>query len=236
MKNMRLRNWRPFKNWRPYEIVWLTLFSVIAIVFTIVWQDSIFGFTVFLTGVLCVVLAAKGNIWTYVFGTYNTLGYAYIAYTNALFGEMGLNLLFFLPMNVVGFFIWRRHSHEGQVEMRKLTMPWFVMVVVICIASTLAMGFGLSLIPGQNTPYIDATTNVLSIMATILMVRRYREQWLLYIALNMFTIAMWTLRTINGSPDGVMMIVMWSAYLINAVYGFIVWSRGAKLAAGEAGA
>jgi nicotinamide mononucleotide transporter len=225
-----------FKNWKPYEIAWLCLFSLIAVTLTVIWQDSIFGFSVFLTGILCVILAAKGNIWTYVFGAYNTLGYAYIAFTNALYGEMGLNILFFLPMNIVGFFMWRRHMHEGQVQMRKLTPLRFMLVALGCVIGVLAMGFGLSLIPGQNTPYIDATTNVLSIVATILMVRRFREQWLLYIVLNIFTIAMWTIRSINGSPDGAMMIVMWSAYLVNAVYGFIVWNHGARALAQEASA
>jgi nicotinamide mononucleotide transporter len=111
-----------------------------------------------------------------------------------------------------------------------------MLVALGCVIGVLAMGFGLSLIPGQNTPYIDATTNVLSIVATILMVRRFREQWLLYIVLNIFTIAMWTIRSINGSPDGAMMIVMWSAYLVNAVYGFIVWNHGARALAQEASA
>ena len=39
---------------------------------------------------------------------------------------------------------------------------------------------------------------------------------------------MWTSRTIAGSQDGAMMIVMWSAYLINAVYCYYTWSKGAK--------
>lgn len=221
------------KNWKSFEIIWLALFSLTAIVLTTLWQDSILGFSVFLTGVLCVVLAAKGNIWTYAFGTYNTLGYAYIAFTNGLYGEMGLNLLFFLPMNVIGFIMWRKHMRDGQVEMRKLTPIRFTLVALGSVACTFAMGFVLSLISGQNTPYIDATTNVLSIIATILMVRRYREQWLLYVVLNIFTIVMWTIRTVNGSSDGIMMIVMWSAYLVNAVYGFIVWSRGAAYSTQE---
>ena len=86
------------KSWNLYEIIWLALFSMVAITLTIVWKYTIFGFSVFITGVLCVILAAKGNLWTYIFGMYNTFGYAYLAFTNGLFGEMGLNLLFFAPM------------------------------------------------------------------------------------------------------------------------------------------
>ena len=39
---------------------------------------------------------------------------------------------------------------------------------------------------------------------------------------------MWVIRLLHGSPDGILMIVMWSAYLINACYGFYNWSKGVK--------
>lgn len=216
------------KGWNLYEIIWLLLFSAIAIILTLIWKDTLFGLSVFITGVLCVVLAAKGNIWTYIFGMYNTFGYAYLAYNNGLFGEMGLNLFFFVPMNIIGFKIWRKRLTGNIVEMRGLNIKEKIITTIICLISTIGLGFVLSRISGQNSPYIDATTNVLSIIATILMVWRYKEQWILYILLNIFTIIMWSIRTIAGSSDGVMMIVMWSAYLINAVYGYYNWNKGSK--------
>ncbi|MNO03121.1 Nicotinamide riboside transporter PnuC [compost metagenome] len=60
------------------------------------------------------------------------------------------------------------------------------------------------------------------------MVRRFKEQWLVYIVLNMFTVLLWVIRTLEGSGEGQLMIIMWSAYLINAVYGYYNWSQGAK--------
>lgn len=216
------------KGWNIYEIIWLLLFSTVAIILTVIWKDTIFGLSVFISGVLCVVLAAKGNIWTYIFGMYNSFGYAYLAYTNGLFGEMGLNLFFFVPMNIIGFVIWRMRMTENIVEMRGLNIKGKLLTTIVCLSGTISLGFAISLIPGQNTPYIDATTNVLSIVATVLMVWRYKEQWLLYIVLNIFTIIMWSIRTMAGSSDGAMMIVMWSAYLINAVYGYYNWNKGSK--------
>ncbi len=201
-------------SWNVYEIAWLALFSGVAIALTVIMKDTVFGFTVFLTG---------------VFGMYNTFGYAYLAYTNGLFGEVGLNLLFFVPMNVVGFVMWKKHLRGNQqVSMRQLDIRGLVKVAAICVAGSGALGYGLSLIEGQNSPYIDALTTVLSIVATILMVRRYKEQWLVYIVLNVFTVLLWVIRTADGSPDGLLMIVMWSAYLVNAIYGYYTWNKGAR--------
>lgn len=215
-------------GWNLYEMVWLGLFSGMAIVLTFLMEDTLFGFTVFITGVLCVVLAAKGNLMTYVFGMYNTLGYAYLAWVNGLFGEVMLNLLFFVPMNIIGFLMWKNHRQGGKLSMLQLNKGGLLLVAAVCAAVSAALGFGLSFIEAQNSPYIDATTTVLSIVATFLMVKRYKEQWLVYIVLNMFTVLLWAIRTAEGSPDGGMMIVMWSAYLINALYGYYTWNKGAK--------
>jgi nicotinamide mononucleotide transporter len=217
-----------FKEWNLYEIIWLSTFIIIATALTFIWKETPFGFTVFITGVLCVVLAAKGNIWTYVFGMYNSFGYAYLAFINGLFGEMGLNLLFFIPMNVIGFMLWKKQMIGNTVEMLGLKTTSKIFTAIVCILGSFGMGFALSLIPGQNTPYIDATTNVLSVVATFLMIWRYKEQWILYIVLNIFTIIMWSIRTMHGSAEGSMMIVMWCAYLINAVYGYYNWNKGEK--------
>ncbi len=213
------------RSWNLYEIVWLTVFCGAALILTLIMEDSLFGLSTFITGIFCVLLAAKGNILTYVFGMYNTFGYAYISYINGLYGEMGLNILFFVPMNIIGFVFWRKRLQQNVVEMRRLNTRVFSYLIFICILSVWVLGWALSLIKTQNTPYIDATTNILSIAATLLMVWRYREQWILYIILNVFTIIMWVIRTMQGSSDGIMMIVMWIAFLTNAVYGYYVWSK-----------
>lgn len=215
-------------GWNLFEIVWLVLFTSIAVGFMIISKDSLVGFTVFITGVLCVVLAAKGNLMSYVFGMYNTVGYAYLAYINGLFGEVMLNLLFFVPMNVVGFYMWKNNRQDGKLSMRQMDLKGLFLVGAVCVIGCLLLGIGLSFIPGQNSPYIDAITTVLSIVATFLMVRRFKEQWLVYIVLNMFTVLLWVIRMLEGSGEGLLMIVMWSAYLVNAVYGYYNWNKGAK--------
>ncbi|MEO3946609.1 nicotinamide riboside transporter PnuC [Gorillibacterium sp. CAU 1737] len=219
---------RILSRWSIYELIWLGLFCGTAIGITVISKDTLFGFTVFLTGVLCVLLAAKGSLMTYVFGMYNTFGYAYLAYGNGLYGEVMLNLLFFVPMNVIGFVMWKNHREEGKVVMKQMSGKSLLGVAAISAFGSLALGFALSFIPSQNSPYIDALTTVLSVMATFLMVRRYKEQWLLYIVLNLFTVVLWVIRLLDGSPDGALMIVMWSAYLINALYGYYTWNKGAK--------
>lgn len=214
--------------WRPFEVAWLTAFVAVAVVITLVTGDNLFGFAIFLSGVLCVVLAAKGSILNYPIGLVNTIGYGYLAMRNGLFGEQWLNWGFYAPMAVIGFLLWRKHTNRTIVEMRRLGGPMLALLALVCAALIAAGGFGLSQIDGQNTPYIDATTNVLTVAATLLAATRFREQWGFYLVLNAFTVIMWVIRWAAGSPDGPLMVLMWSAYFVNAAYGYYVWTKGSR--------
>jgi len=216
------------KGWNLFEVIWLTLFSVVILILSLVWKSSILGISVYLTGVICVVLAAKGNIWNYAFGIYNSIAYAWLSYQNGLFGEVMLNILFFVPTGVIGWLMWRKRIEGNTVMMRKMKWKSTSGMIIICLIATLVYGIWLSTLKGQNTPYLDAFNVVASILATLAMMWRYREQWFLYIGINTVEAIMWVIRLTNGSSDAPTMAVMWIAYLVNSIYGFYVWNRGSQ--------
>ena len=63
-----------------------------------------------ISGVLCVVLVAKGSIWNYLFGLINVSMYAYISYKASLYGDAALNALYYLPMQFIGWWQWRKRG------------------------------------------------------------------------------------------------------------------------------
>jgi nicotinamide mononucleotide transporter len=208
---------------------WLVFLVVAGSALSAYLATNVFDATVSLSGILCVGLIAIGRREGYLIGLYNSLSYSILAYGNGLFGEVYLNLLFFVPTSVIGYVMWSRHtSQDKTVEMRQLGWPQRFIVAAICITSTIGLGFILGLNPHQNTPFIDATTNVLSVVATFLMMWRYKEQWLLYILLNIVTIGMWFLRFEAGGAAGDLMILMWSLFLLNALFGYWRWHMGTK--------
>jgi nicotinamide mononucleotide transporter len=208
---------------------WLAFLLVSGGILTAYVATSVFDATVLLSGILCVGLIAIGRREGYLIGLYNSLSYSLLAYKNGLFGEVYLNLLFFVPTGVIGYVMWSRHKGQDKtVRMRQLGWAQRFTIAAICIAGTVGLGFLLGLNPGQNTPFIDATTNVLSVVATFLMMWRYKEQWLLYITLNIVSIFMWFLRFRAGGEAGDLMILMWSLFLLNALFGYWRWHIGAK--------
>ncbi len=207
---------------------WMALLTVVGGALSIVLATTAFDLSVFLSGILCVGLIAVGRREGYLIGLYNSLSYSLLAYGNGLYGEVYLNLLFFVPTSIIGYLMWQRHTTPGKtVMMRQLGWRQRVLIAAVCIICTAGLGFLLGLNPNQNTPFIDATTNVLSVVATFLMMWRYKEQWLLYIVLNIVTIVMWALRFLAGGEAGDLMVLMWSLFLVNALFGSWRWHVGA---------
>lgn len=109
---------------RKLDRLWLIFLLMVGGAMSAYLATSVFDATVLLSGVLCVGLIAIGRRAGYLIGLYNSLAYSVLAYSNGLFGEVYLNLLFFIPTSVIGYGMWYRHTGQDQtVEMRQLTWP-----------------------------------------------------------------------------------------------------------------
>jgi len=220
-----------FENWNWWDWSWLVVASVVGTWLGILWGGDPWYTTLsvvtMLTGLWCVILVAKGRIFNYYLGIINVVGYAYIAYGYQLYGEVMLNALYFLPMQFVGLYIWSKNKDTKVKDavivkfMNNGTRAFFGGLSVIAVGL-----YGLLLLyMGDPLPFLDSASTILSIIAMILMAWRYMEQWILWIIVDIVSVWMWYLTIdANGARD-IAILVMWSAYLINAVYGFIMWIK-----------
>ena len=183
-------------------------------------------------GVLCVVLVAKGSIWNYVFGVVNVSLYAYISYKASLYGDAGLNALYYFPMQFIGWWQWRKRgaamslneagSPSVQVKARRFTWKQRTLLFVGCAVAVIAGGFLLKYL-GDPQPFKDSTTTVLSIVAQALMALAFMEQWVLWIITNIVSVAMWCVCVTRGDAHAAVMVIMWVFYLMNSLNGLRVW-------------
>ena len=190
-----------------------------------------------ITGVLCVVLVAKGSIWNYAFGLVNVSLYAWISYKAALYGDAGLNALYYLPMQFIGWWQWRKRgaamsesesAGDGvQVKARRLDWSQRVLLVLGCFAAVTAVGFLLKYL-GDPQPFKDSATTVLSIVAQALMALAFMEQWALWIITNVISVIMWSVCVLRGEAHAEVMVIMWVFYLLNSINGFRVWLKLSK--------
>ena len=221
------------KGWTKYEVTWLGLFTAINVYLFFAWDDTLLGLISSLTGMMCVVLVAKGKISNYYFGIIQTGTYAYISFGYGLYGEAMLNGLFYFPLQFIGIYLWSRNktakSTKGEeVEVKRLSKKGWAQMLVWVTVSLIAYGLFLKYLGGKSV-WIDSATNVLSVTAQIFMLKRFAEQWLLWIAVNILSVIMWVIALTTSGGNDYTVLVMWTAFLANSVYGYINWVKLSKI-------
>ncbi|MCR4327499.1 MAG: nicotinamide riboside transporter PnuC [Nanoarchaeota archaeon] len=217
------------KDWNWFERIWLLTFTIVNIYLFFAWQDTIVGLTASITGMICVVLTAKAKISSFYFGFVNILTYSYVAYQSSYYGDVMLNMLYFLPMTFVGIYFWKKNQKlgkTGEVKVRSLDWRKRFLWFSLSIVALVLYGGILTLIKG-TLPFVDSATTVFSVIATIMLNKRLTEQWFYWILVDILSIVMWVYIFFTQGSD-ISILVMWSAFLVNAVYGLYNWKKMEK--------
>lgn len=222
--------WDDFKGWSKLDYIWLLTASLSIIGITLLMDGSVISIVSALANIVCVILVAQGKLSNYIWGLVGVVTYAYLAYTWGYFGETFLNAVYYLPMQFIGFYLWNRNqkndnqTKSSSVVMREMSKAKKI-AGVISIPFIIAIGAGILYLIGGKLVIFDATTTVLSIVAMILMAIRMKEQWYLWIIVNVVSIYMWLSAYLLGNPDGIATLLMWIVFLLNSFYGLFKWKN-----------
>ena len=172
-----------------------------------------------LAGLLCIWLASLEKISNYAFGLVNVTLFAIIFFQIQLYASLLLQVFFFAA-NVYGWYAWSRQtsSHEAELRIRWLPLPKALGWLTACIAAialmtvfinpvfafltriavTLMQSLGLQVtmpeLQPDAFPFWDSCMMVLSIAAMILMTRKYVENWLLWVIINVISVVIFALQ------------------------------------------
>jgi nicotinamide mononucleotide transporter len=195
-------------------------------------------------GVVNTVLSANGNIWTFLFGVLDVCICSYANLDSGNMGQFLQHVLYFLPMQFVGFWQWRKRGAgtKEKVKARRLTGKQWIYVVSAFVAGT-ALAYGILYwidLAQMNKGYIqeidkakillDATVVVLNILGQVLMSFAYADQWYLWNLVNIFSIMLWTNRLLSDQASSytIVMVIKYSFYLLNSINGLRIWLKLSK--------
>lgn len=225
MSNIKEVIKRELINWKKWEVIWLLVATVVILSVSVYWKDSIVATFAALTGIWCVILTGKGKLSSFWFGSINTVLYAIIAWEAKYWGEVMLNLIYYVPMNFVGLYMWSKNMNKETEEVvkKRLSLKKSIMSYGLVIVGTLGYGLFLKVLNG-TLPFVDSMSTIFSVFAQFLCVKRYMEQWVLWVIVDVVTVIMWIYAFVNGTGD-MATVLMWSIYLINAIFMLIKWKK-----------
>ncbi|MCQ2166462.1 MAG: nicotinamide riboside transporter PnuC [Bacteroidales bacterium] len=200
---------------------------------TILLVISAFGA---LMGVASTVLAANGSIWNFLFGLLDVCIYSYILYDSHMPSQFLLHVLYFIPMEFVGFYQWRRRGAgaESKVKPRMMDSKRYLLFSLLFVA-VFAASAGISWLSLSHggTEFtvgkvaMDALATTANIVALVMMAFAYMEQWYLWTVVNIASIILWTVTLLTSPEAGyaIIPVVKYSFYLINGLNGIRVWRK-----------
>ena len=223
---------KSFKSLKWYEIIMIVIMIFIAglAVYNAVVNPeestnplwlTIINFISAICGVFCVFFCAKANISNFIFASINTIVYAIFLYYHKIFGTFVLEVLFYLPINFISWYIWSKHRDRVLTEKTKskrLSLKQNIITTILIISGAILYHFILVKI-GGNVAWLDAFTLSIGIIAVILEMLRYKEQYVWWIITDVIAVFMYIMHF------DLVYLTKKSIYLIMAVIGLMNWTK-----------
>lgn len=191
------------------------LLQVVCFLFT---GDDMLSFICGLSGAINVVLCSQKKLSFYLFAYIQMFTYIVIIFQQKLWGELGENI-FYVITTTIALFLWISHYNKEKKEViaKKLNKKEWLLCVGIFLAGTLLLYYIL-LKTNDPKPFLDAVSTVPAFIAQFLLMFRYREQWVMWLVVDIATLVLWC------SIGNVFMIMQYVFWIMNCVYGYVKWS------------
>ena len=223
---------KPYKNILYSEFVagrswfdWLFLLLGIIVqivVFTLQPENPV-AIVSGIAGIISVIFCAQRKISTFFFGFIQILTYLYLCLIERLYGEVAINVFYFASQ-LVAIYVWIKHydlseTNSAQLSSRCLTWKSMLILFVLCLVLSVVTGWLLDIYTDDSQPWLDAFTTVPAIFAQILLMLAYREQWALWLVVDILSAIMWA-RAGNWC-----LFAQYVFWCINCIYGWLNWSK-----------
>jgi len=200
-------------------------------------------------GLLCIYLASIEKTINYLFGLLNVSLFAIIFFQINLYASLLLQIFFFAA-NIYGWYAWTRVKQDTQevtLKTRWMSLPKMLVWLVISLISIILLTFYIDPVfacftditvnvlntVGFNIdtptlapdayPFWDSSLMVLSIVAQILMTRKYVENWILWIIINVISVVIFALQGVYA------MAIEYTILMFIAINGVRMWTKSAKM-------
>jgi nicotinamide mononucleotide transporter len=174
----------------------------------------------FFLGLANITLLMRRSIWNYPFGIAMVTAYFFIFQDAKLYSDMLLQPFFF-GVQIYGWWYWLQGNmaSDGHIDVRRLSRQHIVIYCLSAAVGILILGTLMDRLTDAALPYPDATTTVLSVIAQILLARRYLENWIVWIGVDVLAIGIYGVKELYPT------MVLYVLFAGLATAGLLMWRR-----------
>ncbi|MDO4746579.1 MAG: nicotinamide riboside transporter PnuC [Bacillota bacterium] len=210
-------------------MLWSISVAAIVISFLVFDRHNYLTLAASLIGVTSLIFNAKGNPFGQFLMVIFSMLYGIISYSFAYYGEMITYLGMTMPMAIFALISWLKNPYEGKKsEVKVNVISKKENVFMWCAALVVTVVFYYILDFFNTANLIPSTLSVTTSFVAVYLTFR-RSSWfaVAYAANDIVLIILWTLASLYDVKY-ISVLVCFSAFFINDIYGFINWQRMKK--------
>ena len=183
------------------------------------------GLDIFTTvlGLLYICLEYKAHIALWLVGIIMPALDIYLYYSHGLYGDAGMAGYYTIAA-IYGYAVWKFGKKKGQGEGEEMPithMPrrLYLTTLLAFVAIWAATYYVLVTWTNSTVPLQDSFTNALSFIGLWALARKYVEQWLCWIVVDLICTYLYVMKGIPFKA------FLYGLYVVIAVMGYIKWKK-----------
>lgn len=150
----------------------------------------------------------------------SSLLYAVLFWQSKLIGTAVLQL-FFVVLAIWGWSQWLlgKHADGGSLRVSRLSASARIQLLALCGCLIVPCGYLLARFTESLTPWWEAVPTVLSVFGTVLLARKYIENWLVWLLVNLLSLGLFVYKGLW------LTVLLYSLFGALSVWGYRTWQR-----------
>lgn len=174
-------------------------------------------------GLIYLYLEYKANIWLWIVGIIMPIVHGVLYFRSGLYADCSMQVYYILA-GLYGLAVWRRGSArqrkcDNAVGITSTPIKMWGAIFTLYAALHVAIYYLLITFTDSNVPFWDAMTTALCIVAYWMLSRKFVEQWLVWLAVDMITVGLYIYKDIPLTAS------LYAIYCVLAVVGYRRWRK-----------
>ncbi len=172
-------------------------------------------------GILYIFFSIRQSIFTWPTGLVTSALYIVVFFQSKFYADMGLQV-YYVGISIYGWYYWvkgKTDTTTNSIPVLKTRKQLWVKLAAVTALIYVAILFVLLKFTDSPVPFMDSLTTALSIVATWMLARKYIEQWLIWIFVDLVSAGLYIYKDLWPT------VILFFVYTVMAVLGYFEWKK-----------
>ena len=174
-----------------------------------------------LVGLVYLWLEYKASIYLWIASIIMPAIYIFVYYEAGLYADFGINI-YYLGAAVYGWMMWKyggKTKETNELPITQMPIRNWLKAGVVCLVINFLIGWILVNFTDSDVPWWDAFTTALSVIGMWMLARKYLEQWLVWIVVDVVCVGLYIYKELYFTSG------LYALYAIIAIFGWLNWKK-----------